>query len=157
MEAQWRIFIDVLIAAGLTAFVGYERERLEKPAGIRTNMIIGSFSCLIVSITPNLVRYLQQNTSQEIITADPIRILQALIIGVSFVGAGTIIKSVNKNKIHGITTAATLLYSSSIGITTALGQYVLAILVTLLILIINWIINRIIRRFADTHDHHSRQ
>lgn len=68
---------------------------------------------------------------------NPIRILQAIIVGVSFIGAGTILKSREENTIRNLTTASTLLYSSGIGISVALNAYVLAAGLAVVALLIN--------------------
>jgi len=133
---QLQILLDVSIAAVLSGAIGIEREKLEKPAGLRTNMIIGSISCFLVAISPVLSNFIAANV-QEQLRVDPIRILQAIIIGVSFIGAGTILKSQEENTVKNLTTASILLYSTGIGISVALHAYVIAIGLTLLGLIIN--------------------
>jgi putative Mg2+ transporter-C (MgtC) family protein len=145
-ESQLLIFLDVTIASILAALIGIEREVEDKPAGIRTNIIIGGFSCLIISLTNPLLIFLDMNNDMKLINADPIRVLNALILGVSFVGAGTILKLTDQKRVTGLTTAATLLYSSSIGISVALKQYVLAACVTILVVIINYALPRLMNR-----------
>tara|TARA_A100000171_G_scaffold49476_1_gene58624 strand:+ start:868 stop:1350 length:483 start_codon:yes stop_codon:yes gene_type:complete len=134
---ELEILFSVLVATILSGLVGYERENRDKPAGLRTNMIVGGFSCLIVSLSLPLIDFVHNYEFQEAVKADPIRILQALVVGISFIGAGTIIKQ-NNDKVKGLTTAATLLYCLGIGVATALHKYVIAIGITLLILIINY-------------------
>lgn len=131
------ILLNVAISAVLTSFIGGEREKSDKPAGLRTNMIVGSVSCFFVSISSNLSNFIESNVGANITSVDPIRILQAIIVGVSFIGAGTILKSGEKSNVLYLTTAATLLYSSGIGIAVALNAYVTAIGLTIIILIIN--------------------
>lgn len=134
------ILLDVFIASVLTAFIGLERERADKPAGIRTNMIVGGAACLIVSLSRVLVDFVEAVQHPQAINTDPVRVLEALIVGISFIGAGTVVKSVSSEKVTGLTTAATLLYSNGIGICVALKQYVLAIGITLLALAINYLV-----------------
>lgn len=145
-ENQLLIFLDVAIASVLASLIGYERESEDKPAGIRTNIIITGFSCLIISLTNPLLDFLDAHNNMNLINADPIRVLNALILGVSFVGAGTILKVASEKKVTGLTTAATLLYSSSIGIAVALKQYVLAVCITILIIIINHVLPKFFHR-----------
>lgn len=64
--------------------------------------------------------------------SDPLRIIGAIITGVSFLGAGTIIRGGGAEKVHGLTTAATLLFVASVGICVALSKIVIAIGVTLI-------------------------
>jgi putative Mg2+ transporter-C (MgtC) family protein len=82
----------------------------------------------------------------KLINADPIRVLNAVILGVSFVGAGTILKLTGQKRVTGLTTAATLLYSSSLGIAVALHQYLLAICVTALAIVINHVLPKFLFR-----------
>ena len=92
-HTQLMILLDVVIATILCGLIGYERENLKKPAGLRTNMIIGGASCLIASITLPLIAAIEASAGPTQVSADPIRLLQALVVGVSFIGAGTIIKA----------------------------------------------------------------
>ncbi len=146
-QEQLTTLYHVLIALVLCGVVGFEREQLKKPAGLRTNMIIGGASCLIVSITLPLIDHLEVANASEIIRTDPIRLLQALVVGISFIGAGTIIKGSGK-KISGLTTAATLLFSMGIGISVAIEQYIIAVGVTIIILIVNLVIRKLSVKFT---------
>lgn len=83
------------------------------------------------------------------VEADPIRIIQAVVIGVSFIGAGTILKDRNREDIIGLTTAATLLYSCGIGVCVSLGYYSLAIALTILILMVNYALRLLLRKFSN--------
>lgn len=147
-QGQLWILLDVLIASILCGFVGMEREDSEKPAGLRTNMIVGGATCLIVSLTVPLVDYLETQNISEIITTDPIRVLEAIVVGIGFIGAGTIMKQ-NGDRIQGLTTAATLLYALGIGVSVALHQYVIAVGITILILIINFLVRQAEHRFTS--------
>ena len=133
---ELQILLNITIATALCGVVGYERERKDKPAGLRTNMIVGSFSCLIVSLAIPLVDFIQNSDLKDAVDSDPIRILQALVVGISFIGAGTIIKRQNA-EVEGLTTAATLLYCLGIGISVALEKFLIAIGITVIILLIN--------------------
>jgi putative Mg2+ transporter-C (MgtC) family protein len=137
LDQELWLLLDVAIAAVLSSIIGLEREHLKKPAGLRTNMIVGSISCYFVSISPGLSDFIQKNIEQDLISVDPIRILHAIIVGISFIGAGTILKSKEENTVQNLTTASTLLYSTGIGISVALNSYVTAIGLTLIGLIIN--------------------
>lgn len=142
------IILDVAIAAVLAGIVGIEREKDDKPAGLKTNMIVGSISCYFVATSTHLIDWLNDQHS-TIFPADPLRLIQAIVIGVSFIGAGTILKSEEKNTVLYLTTAATLLYSAAIGMSVALHQYVLAGGMSILILLINWVIKRIVAKLQN--------
>ncbi|MBZ9628847.1 MgtC/SapB family protein [Psychroflexus sp. CAK57W] len=139
------ILMNVVIAAVLTGFIGLEREVKDKPAGFRTNMIVGGSSALILSLGKVLVESYIENGLQDVIQPDPTRIIEAIILGISFIGAGTILKGKGdeESKVYYLTTAATVLFSAGIGIAVALEQYVLSISATLLLLIINRLAKRL--------------
>jgi putative Mg2+ transporter-C (MgtC) family protein len=144
--SQVFIFLDVIITSILTSLVGIEREKEDKPAGIRTNIIVGGASCLLVSLVKPLIDFLNEHGS-SIVNADPIRVINALIVGVSFVGAGTILKQSQQQRVTGLTTAATLLYSAGVGISIALKQYLLAVCITILVVVINHYLPKLFERF----------
>jgi putative Mg2+ transporter-C (MgtC) family protein len=143
---QWKIFLDVLLASGLTFFIGFEREKAHKAAGMRTHMIVGGFTCLIILLSSPLMKSMM---GTETVEADPIRIIQAVVIGISFIGAGTILKDRNREDVVGLTTAATLLYSCGIGVCVALEYYSLAIALTLLILLVNYVLRVVATKFSN--------
>jgi putative Mg2+ transporter-C (MgtC) family protein len=78
----------LIIASFLTALIGLEMESQGKPAGIRTNVIIGGVSCLLISLTNPLLQFLDIHNNTNVINADLIRVFNALRVGVNFVGAG---------------------------------------------------------------------
>ena len=135
---QLFILLKVFIAAILSGVVGFEREREDKPAGLRTHMIIGSAATLLISVGDLLIySYASEEYIVESLRTDPLRIIEAIIVGVSFIGAGTILKSADELKIKYLTTSAALLFSAGIGIAVGLELYYLAVGVSLLALIIN--------------------
>ena len=137
---QLFILLDVLIAAILCGIIGIEREKADKPAGFRTNMLIGASAALLVSLGRVIIKSYDETIESGFLEADPIRIIQAIVIGVSFIGAGTILKDTSSSHIRFLTTSATVLLSAGIGITIAVHQYILGVGITLLVLIINAII-----------------
>ncbi len=106
-------------------------------------MIVGAVSCLMISFGSNLIESFHQQHPPIDFRVDPLRIIEAIIVGVSFIGAGTILKSESNEKIKYLTTAAGILLSASIGISTALHLYVLAVGVTLLAILLNYVLKKI--------------
>ncbi|MGQ9479276.1 MAG: MgtC/SapB family protein [Thermoproteota archaeon] len=128
----WEQVIQLVLAALLGAVIGIEREMTHKPAGLRTHMLVSIGSCLftIVSISE--------------FSMDPARVASGIVTGIGFVGAGAIIAE--QEKIVGITTAASLWVTAAIGLTVGVGNYLLAIVTTLLaffILIFRAVIKRL--------------
>jgi putative Mg2+ transporter-C (MgtC) family protein len=142
---EYQLLGKVVIAAFLGGVVGMEREFAEKPAGLRTHMLAGGVSALLVVLANQMVSSFEQ---QNLIATDPIRILQAIVVGISFLGAGTILKYNREGarNVEGLATSASLLSVSAIGIAVALDVLILAIGVTVLNVFINWGIMFLIRK-----------
>lgn len=103
----------------LSGIVGLEREVSLKPAGLRTHILVGLGSTLLTILS-----------SHGFPGSDPSRVAASIVVGIGFLGAGTIIKT--EQKVIGLTTAATLWIVSSIGIAAGSGYYLLAIAVAIL-------------------------
>lgn len=134
MVAQLQIVGYVALAMLLCALIGIERELADKPAGFRTHMLVGGAAALLVSLSNIMVMNSQVN--QDYIQVDPVRALEAIIAGVSFLGAGTIFRRSDSGMTEGLTTAASLLFVAGIGASVAAGQFVLAIGATFLALLV---------------------
>jgi len=134
-DLQWRILAYVAVAMFLGALIGWERETLNKPAGLRTHMLVAGAAALLVALGDLIVTHFGQDLGVPLVQTDPIRLVEAVITGVSFLGAGTIIRGPSEGHVEGLTTAASLLFTATIGIAVALSQVVLAIGVTVLALL----------------------
>ena len=144
---QLEIALTVLIAAVLGGLVGFERELMKKSAGLRTHAILSAAAALLVGVGNSLVEHFTTETSPGLLRTDPIRIVEAIVTGVAFLGAGTIFRHHGEGEnIEGLTTAASLLLVAGIGITVALGQMLLAGLITLLSLVILHIVKKLDQR-----------
>lgn len=127
---------EVALAMLLGGVIGFEREMADKPAGFRTHTLVAGASAMLVVLGDALVLRFNAVAGAELVRSDPIRIVQAIITGISFLGAGTIIRRNSTDQVEGLTTAATILLSSAIGISVVLYQSILAIGVTVLALIV---------------------
>lgn len=130
---QLQLLGDVVFAMLLGVVIGIEREWNDKPAGLRTHVLVSGAAALFVGLA-NLV-VLQFNVNQSLITTDPIRVIEAVVAGVSFLGAGTIFRRGNGPGVEGLTTAASLLFSAGVGVCIGSEQTVLAVGITLLALV----------------------
>jgi putative Mg2+ transporter-C (MgtC) family protein len=122
---QFKIIVQVLIAMVLGGVIGLEREISVKPAGLRTHMLVAGVAALLIKLGDLLVHYFNQGVTSELIRSDPIRMIQAIVLGISFLGAGTIIRHGSSERIEGLTTAATILISATVGICIGINQYVI--------------------------------
>ena len=145
---EWAIIGKVVLAMFLGGLVGAEREWAAKPAGLRTHMLVAGASTLFVVLGDIMIHQFAQMSITETIQTDPIRIMEAIITGISFLGAGTIIFKDQKHSVEGLTTAASILFISGIGMAVALSEYAMAVVLTLLVICIlfglgliqNWIL-----------------
>jgi putative Mg2+ transporter-C (MgtC) family protein len=114
----------ILIAMLLGAIIGIEREIHKKPAGLRTNMLI----CMGAAVFTLIAKHIGINPDAES------RIIQGVVTGVGFLGAGVLIHQ--QGNVHGLTTAATIWLVTAIGIACGARLYGLAIATTIPALII---------------------
>lgn len=132
---QFEIIGEVALAMLLGGVIGFEREMADKPAGFRTQMLVAGAAALLVGLGDALLlRFIVEGKTN--VTADPIRIVEAIVTGISFLGAGTIFRRDSSEQVKGLTTAASILLCAAVGISVALRQFVLAIGVTVLALIV---------------------
>jgi putative Mg2+ transporter-C (MgtC) family protein len=120
------IVIRLAVAAVLGGFLGYERERAGKAAGLRTHMLVALGAALFVFIPQ------QAGVS----AVDLTRVLQGLTAGVGFLGAGAILKKADGGEVEGLTTAAGIWLTAAIGTAAGMGREATAVLSTALALVI---------------------
>lgn len=132
---QLEIIGEVALAMLLGGVIGFEREMADKPAGFRTHMLVAGAAALLVGLGDAMLRRFAMDTSVNA-SSDPIRIVEAIVTGISFLGAGTIFRRDRSEQVEGLTTAASILLCAAVGISVALRQFVLAAGVTLLALIV---------------------
>ena len=132
-----RLTVRLVLAAVLGGVLGFEREQKGKAAGLRTHMLVALGSALFVLIPQ------QAGVSP----ADLTRVLQGLVAGIGFLGAGTIVKGNGDADIKGLTTAAGIWLTAAIGVAAGLGREATAVFSTLLTLVILTTVPRVARLF----------
>ena len=115
----------VALAGALGAVIGLEREFADKPAGLRTHILVCAASALLILIGQGVLDQFRREGVDAALRADPLRIIQAIVIGISFLGAGTIIHQGGQH-VEGLTTAASILLTAGIGIAVAIERIVFA-------------------------------
>ena len=125
-HALGRLTVRLLIAALLGGMLGFDRELKHKKAGLRTYMMVTLGSALFVIIA-------QQAAD---IGADFTRIVQGVIVGIGFLGAGAIVKQPAGSDVQGLTTAAGIWFAAAVGLAAGLGQLTAATVGTILALIV---------------------
>ena len=138
------IVTRLLAAAFLSGLIGIEREAKSQPAGLRTHLLVGIGSCLmmILSITgfDSFV-----NSDNDAIRYDPARIPSYVISGIGFLGAGTII--VHRGSVKGLTTAASVWVAAGLGLTIGAGMYFASLLTTVIVLLTLYVLYHIEKKF----------
>lgn len=144
---QVRVLIDTAYAMGLGGLIGLEREMKNRPAGFRTHMLVAGAAALLIGI--GQLGLADPRYAQNLrINLDPLRLVEAVVAGVAFIGAGTIFSRRGGNAVAGITTAASLLMVAVIGIAAGFDYRLLALAATLLTLAVLSLLNVLERRVA---------
>ncbi len=116
--------LRLLLAAGLGAAIGIERESRQKPAGLRTNILIALGSALFTMLS------IQVGGAGS----TPDRIAAQVVTGMGFLGGGAILRS--GHTVHGMTTAATIWVNAAVGMAVGAGQFAMAIAGTAITLVV---------------------
>jgi len=136
VEQITRILVRLLLSAVLGGALGYERERQGKAAGIRTHMLVAMGAALFVLVP-----------EQGGMGVDELsRVVQGIVTGIGFLGAGAIIKNHSEENVQGLTTAAGVWMTAAIGIACGLGREATAVLSTILALIVLAVVPRWVDR-----------
>ncbi len=130
------MYLSLLLALFLGFLVGVEREFVGKEAGIKTYSLVAFGAALftVLSLDPNF--------------PDPSRIISQIVTGIGFIGGGLII--FHENKVHGLTTAASLWVVAGIGITAGMGYHAMALFSTVLVIVVLYVL-RLIRLEEKIH------
>lgn len=124
MQPEIDILLRLLAATLLGGILGWERQAAGKAAGLRTHILVAAGAALFVGLGELLV--MNFSAFGDLQRIDPNRIIEAVVAGVSFLGAGTIFVVPRDQIVHGLTTAASLWATAGVGMAAGLGRYVLA-------------------------------
>ncbi|MGI6635876.1 MAG: MgtC/SapB family protein [Christensenellales bacterium] len=127
------IFVRLLLAVVLGGIIGMERGMKNRPAGLRTYLLVTLGAC-VVMVT-------NQYIYQVFDTGDPVRLGAQVVSGIGFLGAGTIIVT-GRNKIRGLTTAAGLWATATVGLAIGIGFYEVALLAGLLVFLVLTVLHK---------------
>lgn len=125
-----RVLLRVLTATLLGALIGFEREKAGKPAGLRTHILVCLGTAVIVLACAGARMDLDGLS----------RVIQGIVTGIGFIGAGSILKLDEERDIQGLTTAAGVWMTAGIGIACGLGTLGLALISTALTLMVLWVL-----------------
>lgn len=142
VQQMTRIVVRLALAAALGGLLGYQREQHRKDAGMRTHMLVSIGAALFVLVP--------QQAGMQV--NDLSRVLQGVIAGIGFLGAGAILKITDEEQVHGLTSAAGIWMTAAIGVACGLGREATAVLSALLAFaILEWG-PKVVRKRKKHHD-----
>ena len=138
--------IRLTAALVLGGAIGAERERSEKPAGLRTHMLVSMAACLFILVGQQLSAL--SFGDPDALRVDPLRLIEAVTAGVAFLAAGIIFTS--GGRVRNITTGASLWLAGAIGLACGAGQTPLAAMATAIVLAVLFLL-RLLEKWWGTH------
>ena len=136
VEQGTRVTLRLVLAVLLGGLLGMEREQQGKEAGVRTHMLVSLGAALFV-LVPDMAGAMDDAMS---------RVIQGVVAGVGFLGAGTILKSNRNDEVKGLTTAAGVWLTAAIGVTIGLGHEATALLAAVMAFVILHLVPSLMRR-----------
>ena len=133
--------IRLAVAALCGAVIGFERESQQKPAGLRTHMLVAIGSAAFVLAALHVDELATVDGKSSSLQVDPSRVIQGIAGGIGFLGAGAIMRS--NGSVQGVTTAATIWVVGAVGICSGLGNYTLAATTSVLVILITSLLGMI--------------
>ncbi|WP_027094526.1 MgtC/SapB family protein [Cohnella thermotolerans] len=146
---NWHLTVRLLLSVILGGLIGYERERKNHAAGLRTHTLVCLGSCLIMILS---IYGFAEFVGQPNVNRDPARLAAQAITGIGFLGAGTIMFT--GKSITGLTTAASLWVVMAIGLAVGAGFYFPAAVSVVLALLVLWGLNIVEKRYVNLAKEH---
>lgn len=139
--------IRLLLAALFGAMIGFEREGASGSAGLRTHILISVAACLFTLLAFEIYATALEGGSNN---PDPIRAVEATTAGIAFLGAGAIFQA--RGNVRGLTTGAGMWLAGAVGVSSALGYYVVAFGVSLFAVLVLAALRRFAHRVIGDDD-----
>jgi putative Mg2+ transporter-C (MgtC) family protein len=146
MITELEIVIRLAIASVLGMIVGFERERQNQPAGLRTHTILAIGSCLAMTISINL----SMQFTPLVPNGDPARLAAQVVSGIGFLGAGAILRY--GTSVKGLTTATSLWTTAMVGLAIGAGHFFSGITTTGMLLVILVLLNIIEKKWIKGYE-----
>lgn len=142
------------VACVLAGLIGFNREWREKPAGLKTHIMVAVAACAFAILSLEIFADAVRTTDES--QADPIRVVEAVVQGVAFLGAGAIIQA--RTSVRGVTTGASIWVAGAIGLAAGTGHVAVALLCTgfgLVVLIgVQWFERHALERLRPSRENH---
>jgi putative Mg2+ transporter-C (MgtC) family protein len=141
-----RVIVRLMAALAVGALIGYDRERVGKAAGLRTHMLVSMGTALFV------ISALEFGMGEDAVS----RVIQGLVTGIGFVGAGVIMKIQEEREIRGLTTAAGVWMTAASSVAIGLGQIGVGVIAALLAWVVLAALKKLeVRMKATATDEHA--
>ena len=121
MSSWLEMILRFLLAAGLGAGIGFQRERAGKAAGLRTHILVSSGAALFTLVS------IYGFTGAVV---DISRVAAGVVVGIGFIGAGVILRGQREKEVAGLTTAATIWITAAVGLAAGTGMYLISVIAT---------------------------
>ena len=143
---EWQILVRLIAALFLGGAIGVDREVKNRPAGLRTHMLIALAASIFAVTTLEIIAELEKRGH----TGDPIRAIEAVTAGVAFLAAGSIIQS--RAQISGLTTGASMWLAGAVGVSCGFGFFTIALVATALALVVLVWLQTLSRKIASASE-----
>lgn len=134
-EQLTRVVLRLGVALLLGAAIGWDRERRDAEAGLRTHMLVALGAAIFVLVPA------EAGMSDEALS----RVVQGIVSGIGFLGAGAVLKVSEEGRIHGLTTAGSIWATAAVGVAAGLGRESTAVLATVFVLLVLAALRRLAR------------
>lgn len=143
---NWTVASRLLLTVLFCGVIGWQREMLRKPAGFRTHILVGVGACLLMMVSlyvPSICRWSN---------VDPGRIAAQVVVGIGFLGAGTILHH-QGGVVSGLTTAASLWVAAALGLAVGIGFFQGAVMTWLAVMLVLFVLNRVDANIEENFYH----
>ena len=151
LSADAVVLLRLVVAALVGVVLGWPRQMSEKPIGMRTLALVSLGAAMV---TGAALRFEALRGDPNAISRVLQGIVQGLTVGVGFIGAGVILRDTSTNKVHGLTTATTVLIAAGLGIACGLGDWLVAVSGLVLAMIVIVVLKRFENRVSPHPEQH---
>jgi putative Mg2+ transporter-C (MgtC) family protein len=151
LSADAVVLLRLVVAALVGVVLGWPRQMSEKPIGMRTLALVSLGAAMV---TVAALRFEALRGDPNAISRVLQGIVQGLTVGVGFIGAGVILRDTSTNKVHGLTTATTVLIAAGLGIACGLGDWLVAVSGLVLAMIVIVVLKRFENRVSPHPEQH---
>lgn len=151
MDPEIYHMLRLLAAVGAGVALGLPREMVDKPIGMRTLALVSLGAAMVtVAAAAQFDLVKAPDAASRVLQG----IVQGLMVGVGFIGAGVILRDTSTNRVHGLTTATTVWIAAALGIACGLGAWLIALAGLVLALIVLVVLKRLERHVSPEMEKH---